>query len=309
MSDTLLLSNLERLGEAYCEQYLVGEWDGAELDTDWWKALKFFFSHSFMRGRNDRLSHEFYSFTIDRLQNDILKTENLDDAYRTLQQHSADFDKGILLEFKNRHRLGRRTASKHARFTEEVANRNPIIQLLTSSKQVKVVWEREAYLKEIRLGNDEDVMMVLDTLEFICTEGRRNIYAYIKQVIHDKGISAAYSDLTKLRAVKDKIATFVIRDIGLMNRGLVREDHEVAFPVDTWVRKLAGKIGCTAGTDEGIKQHFIERCKEESIDPLLVAAGLWYAGYNSLMILLDHYLGKYPLTDAVVARSCSECKP
>jgi len=87
----LLLKNVERLGEAYRDQYLKGQalgqlWKQDKLDNDWWEALKFFFSHSFMRGRRDKLSSEYYSFTIDRLKTDFLKTDKPEDEFHALQQ-------------------------------------------------------------------------------------------------------------------------------------------------------------------------------------------------------------------------------
>jgi hypothetical protein len=302
MSDPLiLLKNVERLGETYRDKYLT-TWDSDKLNSDWWEALKFFFNHSFPRGRRDTLSNEYYCFTIDRLQKDILKTENPDDeAYRTLQQHLPDFDSHIVSEFKKRHQLGKTTAMNYKPwFSEEVANQHPIIRLLTSPKQVEVKWESEQpYSKEVRLGNDEDVMMVLDTLKFICDERRRNIYSYIKHVIQEQGIRAIYRELDDLHGVGDKIASLVIRDIGLLNPGLIQGDYEYAFPVDTWVGTVTKKIRCTAEDGKGIKQYFIQRCKEESLDPPLVAAGLWHLGSHSLDILLDNYLGKYELPKRV----------
>ncbi len=309
MSERLiLLKNVERLGIAYRDRYLnsqlsqVWNWDSDKLNSDWWEALKFFFSRSFMRGRKDKLSNEYYSFTIDRLKNDILKTENHDDAYLALQQHSADFGSHIVSEFKARHQLGKHNGSRHERFQEEIADRHPIIRLLTSPKHVEVAWEiGQPYSMKISLRNDDDVMMVLDTLKFICEDGHQNIYSYIIDVVREKGAQVAYNELTALHAVKDKIATLVIRDIGLMNSGLIQADFEFAFPIDTWVRKLAEKIGFAVKNDAQmkIKQSLIERCRVESIDPLLLAAGLWHLGSHSLDILLDDYLGRYELPKRV----------
>lgn len=291
-NSALLLTNIEHLGRVYCTRYL--DWNREVLEADWFEALKFFLVHSFMRGRRDELSVEFYFFAIDRIQNDILAGGG-DGSYRVLQGRVADFDRDFLLNFKRKYRLGKKSASKHVCFLDEVANQHEVIRLLTTPKTVTVGWGGKTYKKSIMLGNDEDVLMVLDTLQFVCSEQRRNIYTYLCRRIDEGGVRAAYSELTQLRAVKDKIATFVIRDIALMNPGLGVDDYSIAFPVDTWVRRLAARIGCTAASEAGIKQHFIDQCRSAGRNTLLVAAGLWYLGFHSLDILLDHFLDEYEI--------------
>ena len=52
-----IIRNIETLGDRYISKYL-SYWQKEELDNNWWGALKFFFGHSFMRGRRDELSNE-----------------------------------------------------------------------------------------------------------------------------------------------------------------------------------------------------------------------------------------------------------
>lgn len=131
-------------------------------------------------------------------------------------------------------------------------------------------------------------MMILDVLEFIsASENRKNIYNYLKELIAKSGIGAAYEELTRMRAIKDKIATFVIRDICLLNLEIIKteEDYKMAFPIDIWVRKIASELDCF-GTDEEIKICLIKKCIESKVDPLKFAAGLWFLGFHSLEILI-----------------------
>ncbi|MHB0958294.1 MAG: hypothetical protein ACYC0X_12510 [Pirellulaceae bacterium] len=206
-----LLKNIEHFGRIHCARHL--NWDRDKLESDWLKGLSFFLSNSFMRGRRDTLSNEYYCFTMDRLQTDYLDCEDREAAYRRLQERSHECDTAILRAFKRKYKLGRNSASRHERFAEEVANHNELIRLLTTPKEVEVTGEHPAY-KKIRLGNDDDVLMVLDTLRFISTEPRRNIYTYLRGVIQDQGVRAAQAELTQLWAVGDKISNLVIRDSG-----------------------------------------------------------------------------------------------
>jgi len=65
--------------------------------------------------------------------------------------------------------------------------------------------------------------------------------------------------------------------------------YEKAFPVDTWVRQVAKKLKLNDKTD--IKTPFISECLTSKVDPLKVAAGLWYMGSHSLDILINDCLG------------------
>lgn len=76
----------------------------------------------------------------------------------------------------------------------------------------------------------------------------------------------------------------------LMNPGVIGPDYKMAFPIDTQVVNVAHKLKLELNTDdpEQIRSYFIERCGRLNIDPLKVAAGLWYLGSHSLDILVEH---------------------
>ncbi len=297
------MRNIELLGERYCRKYL-DFWNKERLQNNWWEALKFFFSHSFMRGRRDELSNEYYYFTIRTLEDYFSITNgNLDNSYEGLKEQKEHFDKECILTFKKDKNLGRGNSVKHEDFKKEVTERNPIIKLLIDPKKVEVEWNNKTYNKKIFLGNDEDVMMVLDVLKVISSDNRKNIYNYFKNTIANSGVKKAYDELIGMRAISDKIATFIIRDIGLINLGIVNKDYEKAFPVDTWVNKIARKIGCSGESIEDIKNYLIKKCEEADIDPLKFAAGLWFLGFHSLDILLENCLREIEIEGITSANS------
>jgi len=302
------MKNIERLGERYVEEYL-GRWKKEEIQDNWWKALKFFFSHSFMRGRRDELSNEYYHFTIKALEDYFTPTtENLEESYARLKKQKDYFDKECILKFKKDKYMDMRANSLNKKhkddFKKEIAEKNPIVKLLITQKEVKVKWDDETYEKEILLGNDADVMMVLDVLKFISSDNsRKNIYGYLKNTIPNSGVKKVYKELKEIRAISDKIATFIIRDVGLINFGIVNKDYEMAFPVDTWVNKIARKIGCNSENIEDIKNYLIKKCEEADIDPLKFAAGLWFLGFHSLDILLENCLGEIEIESITSANS------
>jgi len=276
-------------GTKYKENYL-NQWDKDLIENNWWYALQFFFSHAFMRGRRDELSNEYYWFAIESLRvflslnpNSLLKASNV------LFNNKVCYDKSIILDFKKRHNLGRKNSLKHEMFEREVSSKNSLISLLTTKRKVDVIWNSDTYQKDVYLGNEEDVMLVLDTLNLISQDpSPRNVILWLKKLIVSEGIPKAYQELTTLRAVKDKIASFTIRDILLMNPEITITDATICFPVDTWVKQIARKLGCLSNDHEEIKKYFIDICTIKKLSPLKINAGVWYMGFHSLEILLDN---------------------
>jgi hypothetical protein len=283
-----ILRNIERLGDIYCEKHLT--WDKDELERNWWKALTFFFNHSFYRGRRDKLSNEYCHFAIEALKRFFhINSRNLEESYKSLKRNVDLFDKNIILGFKESKNMRNRNSIRHQDFELEVASKNRLIKQLITAEDITIEWYGITYQKKVYLGNDEDIMMVLDVLNFISSKNRKNVYQYLKQLISDFGPRKAYNELTKLRAVSDKIATLIIRDVALMNPDLIESDYEYAFPVDTWVQKIYKKLTHNTTSrirDKEIKRFFITNCKSLRINPLKFAAGLWYLGFNSLDIVL-----------------------
>lgn len=284
-----VFKNIERLGDVYYEKHLT--WDKNEVEVDWWKALSFFFDHSFYRGRRDKLSNEYRYFAIDTLKRFLrIDSTSLNEFYQVLKNNVGLFDRNLILEFKKSKNIGRRNSVKHQDFEAEVASKNKLIKQLITAREINVEWYEDTYQKKVHLGNDEDIMMVLDVMNFISNDNQKNVYMYLKELITNSGVRGAYNKLINLRAVSDKIATFIIRDVALMNQELIKSDYEYAFPVDTWVRavyKESKRCKKDKINDNDVKQFFIEKCQNLRIDPLKFAAGLWYLGSHSLTIALE----------------------
>lgn len=289
----ILIKNIERLGDRYCKKYL-DIWGKYKLENNWWTALDFFFGHSFMRGRRDELSNEYHQFTISIVKDFLsISSKTLDKSYENLKDKKTYLDKDVILKFKIKKNIASGNSVKDVDFEREISSKNPIIKILLTKRETKVKWNDKTYNKEIYLGNDQDILMVLDVLHFIVTDNKRkNIYNYLKEKIIESGIRVTYEELTKIYAIGDKIATFIIRDIGIMNPEIISDDYEFAFPVDTWVYKIANKLGCKNKDIEEVKECLIKKCKKYEVGPLKFAASLWFLGFHSLDILLDDCLGK-----------------
>jgi len=293
--DKKRLKIIEGFGNQYIEKYLNVDKD--ILIHDWWEGLKFFFGRSFYRGRNDKLSNEYRLFTINVLEDFInINNNNLDAAYKKLCQSKNYFEKEKILELKKI-----KDRKKRKEETEKLSKKNPVYKIFKKEREITVEWDGKKYNKDIHLGNDEDIMMVFDVLKFITEkEEQKNIYKYIYDCLSLNKTNEIYKKLVSkdFRSIADKIASFIIRDIYLLNPTLPSKGikFENAFPVDTWVEKVATKLVFNSenGTENKtknkteIKSGMIEKCDEYNLNKFKVAAGCWYLGSNSFEILLDN---------------------
>jgi len=298
MEQDIILKNLEYLGQKYCQRYL-SEWDPEILEKNWWEGLKFFLIHSFMRGRKDELSNAYYYFTIEVLAEIYInKSRSIEEAYGRLFSDKIYFNKNIILELKKQNKIGKNSFQQNPRVRALVLMKNPLVEQMISPRKIKFEWNKRIFERQVHLGNDTDIFMVLDVLRFITSEPKqKSIYKFIKDMIKDHKVSDAYNLLkgSHLYGISDKIASFIIRDILLLNPmiDIKGDDLKMAFPVDTWVRKLSHRLGFPGDNTDEIRNYFINLCCKEGINAPKMAAGMWYLGFHSLDVLIDNCLDNF----------------
>ena len=144
-------------------------------------------------------------------------------------------------------------------------------------------------LKE-KLTNAKDIDMVISMVQFMRNTDT-NPYKYFKTIItkEENGIYKAYYKLDGIKQIGDKLATFVIRDIVLINQKLKTnfdaDEYRLMFPVDTWVRQKGKELLNEQNIDDyHLKSRLIELCKTKSLTnsdplaPLKLNVGLWWMG-------------------------------
>lgn len=281
MENLNLIKNLETIGKKYESEHL-SIWENSQLKMDSWTALKFFFNHSFMRGRRDKLSVEYYTFTVKVLEEDKL-FENLKNS-----KDNNLFNTDIIRKLKKE----RRNSIEHERFDLEVKQKNSLINALTTEIEVDVEFPKDIhYKKNICIQNDTDLLMVLDTLNFISEEHeKQNIYNYFYNLIDTGDFKRAHNELINLSGVGDKLSTFFLRDIAIINgTKITAKQIEFIFPVDTWVAQITTLISdkkFSADKPNDIKEYYIKNFHDSNFP--LIAAGLWYLAYNSLEYAIQY---------------------
>jgi len=297
MDELQVLINLNTLGEHY-QKNLLEDKKTNNPESNWWNGLNFFFNRAFDRGRNDRLSHKYRTFTIKVLLHRYkLDQKNLIQSFKLIQDDDKHniFDKSIINDIKTNPKSN---ALKNKSFNNTVAQRNDLIQALFTEQQLEIDYtefDEGKKLEKVHLGLDKDYIMVLDTLKFICSNEPNNIYIFLKNSIKKDGFKSTFDYLTDgetgIDYIGDKLGTFVIRDMVLMDPDLLKYkglDYRMMFPVDRWVRRIHKKLTHRENTkDIQIKDDFIEKCGDD-FSPPIIAAGLWYLSFKSLDLLVNN---------------------
>lgn len=279
MINPRIVDNLELLGERYCSRYLKA-WP--DIDKNWWTAVWFFLDHAFMRGRRDELSAEYHQFAMSAIRRYFgIPDKPKDSEFRKIAGYRENFKTGLddIVRFKRE--SGRKltaNAVKLQAFHEKVTRTHPLITALLAKSDVK---------GQRPLENDKDLMMVLSALSFLTRPGMpANIHNYMVEQLKNGNGKQLTHELQQIRFVGDKLSSFILRDVILLNPDLADVDSHLVFPVDTWVIKIANRFGCDSENYDEVREFFISQIKGRSTAK--IAAGLWYLGFNSLEILLTN---------------------
>jgi len=127
------------------------------------------------------------------------------------------------------------------------------------------------------MSSRENVLEVCATL----TEYRGNLYKMALLHLRAGRVSAARSELMRIRGVGEKIAPFFLRDVALENEKDL--PHEVVAdwrlqPIDRWVERAVGILGPQRPVGGSIAESCVYLASAAETSPLLVNAGAWYLG-------------------------------
>lgn len=184
---------------------------------------------------------------------------------------------------------------------------NATIQTLNEYKPTKN-YDRESLnsrLESNGVNNGMDRQMVLEVLDLIfnsLTSSQNNIVKYTVDEIKDGKIVNVFNTLNKIYCIKDKLASFYLRDVIItyqLEKILKPNDFQYCQPIDTWVKKVVLKINIINSADidkiksnkkknEYIKSAIIKSCLDANISPLLFNAGAWLVGAKSFDLLIEN---------------------
>ncbi len=248
-----IILGLETLGRLSCREFLLAEnWDKERLMRDWFYALKFLLSRIYFQGRKDELSKRYWDTMRGCL--DSCFSEDPNTKLRALLENGD---------------IPRHPIQKHTPVSE---NR---------------LWARF----DKSMGKEQDRRMVLDVLRYISALEDHNVVNQSLAAIAGQGAERHRQELENIYGVGAKTSAFYLRElVCLFNCRIGPADFIAMQAIDTWVRKLAGKLqaGLVNAPGEEIGRWFVDNAPS-GCDLALVNAGGWYLerrGADVLLMLL-----------------------
>lgn len=232
----------------------AGSWE--KVRQDWWLALIFFFDRAFYQGRNDKVSGYFEQATIKALSSVLANLSSSEGRPVSLKglSHWLDRDKWR-------------------------SQGNPLWDALSKKYDT-------ANGKKYGTGRERDREMVLSTLNFTVNHCEDcNILEYSIRHIQDGKIAMLSDELHSIVSVGDKIASFFLRDTVFvfdLESYLKPKDYYYVVPIDTWVGKVASKLGIEANAEA-----IAIVCQQNDVSPIKFDQGAWYLGSHSFSVLID----------------------
>jgi len=230
--------------------------DREAIRENWWSGLRFFYDRAFFQGRRDKVSARFEKAALQALDVGLGETEDV-----KLERLKDLKDEGLLslVTWHEGHALW---------------------SALTDTYTVGG--------RPTRAGKSRDLEMVLDSLRFISQLDGWNLLRYCIGRIEKGHIRELYRELCDIRQVGPKVASLFLRDLTdvyELESHLAAEDYHCVFPIDTWLRQVALKLG-VKGNDGVIRDKLITFCCEYGVSVIEFNQGAWYLAAHAFDILL-----------------------
>lgn len=136
--------------------------------------------------------------------------------------------------------------------------------------------------------------MVISILEFISKLDKRNIVEHSISKIKSGETKEHFYELQNIVSIGPKITSFYLRDLICMyslDKFISEEDLVFLQPIDTWVRKVAHKVGIIdnlAEDDGTVREKIVKTCSGLNVSTIKFNQGAWFLGYNSFDIILEN---------------------
>lgn len=153
-------------------------------------------------------------------------------------------------------------------------------------------------LKEVigkgKVGRGRDIEMVISILDFVSKLEERNIVNYSISKIKNGKVKEHFFELQKIISIGPKITSFYLRDLICMHsleKYMSKEDLLFLQPIDTWVRKVALKVGIINKNNEEdsiVREKIVKACLDLKVSTIKFNQGAWFLGYNSFDIVLEN---------------------
>jgi len=175
-------------------------------------------------------------------------------------------------------------------------NANDATVLLNENNFPEIKKALEKVIGKGKIGRGGDIKMVISILKFVSRlEGNnKNIVCYSISKIKSGKVKEHFDELRKIFSIGPKISSFYLRDLTCMyslDKDISKEDLIFLQPIDTWVRKVALKVGIIDDInedDQSVRERIIKACSDLNVSTIKFNQGAWFLGYNSFDIVLEN---------------------
>ncbi|MFW9801791.1 MAG: hypothetical protein ACFFFC_04025 [Candidatus Thorarchaeota archaeon] len=154
----------------------------------------------------------------------------------------------------------------------------------------------ESQLSEVigpgKIGRGNDIKMILSVLKYCIEKPSSSIVARTKFEIERGRLREHYLELKSIFQFGPKITSFYLRDVVdlfQLESFIDEDDFVLLHPVDTWVRKIAEKIGLATHENSinTIQRAITKACIRGSVFHTKFNQGAWYLGAKGTEVALD----------------------
>lgn len=175
-----------------------------------------------------------------------------------------------------------------------VDNGNDSIVLLNENNFPEIKNALIEVIGKGKIGRGRDIEMVISILKFVSNLEEKNIVIYSTTKIKNGKVKEHFYELQNIFSIGPKITSFYLRDLICMyslDKYMSKEDLIFLQPIDTWVRKVALKVGIIDNINEQdslVREKIVKACLYLDVSTIKFNQGAWFLGYNSFDIVLEN---------------------
>lgn len=175
-----------------------------------------------------------------------------------------------------------------------IDNNNDATVLLDKNNYLEIKNGLKEVIGKGKIGRGRDVEMVISILNYVSGLEDKNIVNYSIFNIKNGKTKEHYYDLQKIYSIGPKITSLYLRDLICMyslDKCIAEENLIFLQPIDTWVRKVAFKVGIIKNINEGdtlVREKIVKACLDLNVSAIKFNQGAWFLGYNSFDIILEN---------------------
>jgi hypothetical protein len=252
-------------GDVYVKEYLYDEYGGEkgriDIQNEPFKALEFFFGHSFYQGRSDKISEKV----------DIAARETIEDF---IKKAGGDYE--AILKKENHKEIRVRLESVIG--AGKVGKKNDIEMVISTLNFISKRKSKNIVSYSIDKIKDGKVKELYDEIDEIFQIGQKCDAVFLRDVVSLYNLQNKVSedDFIYLQPI-DTWVTQVSHKLGIIELAPKEKDYLSAAIENKY---------------EGFRNDIVKSCRKLGVSPISYNQGAWYVAANSYDLIMDIFMDK-----------------